>query len=143
MDEQMIEVNEEQQIETAAENTGKIVFANDVVATIAAMAASDVEGIASMSGSAVSFLGKKNATKGVKITMVNETVTVDASVNVKYGFAIQNVCASLQKAMKNAIETMTGLTVASVNVNVVSVVFEKPAEPETEVREEAAEAIEE
>ena len=113
---------------------GKIIFADDVIATIAALAAADVQGVASMSGGVVEglteMLGKKNLTKGVKVEVGSEEAAVDISVNVRYGFAIQEVCQNLQNAIKNAIETMTGLRVVEVNVYVQSVVFEKPAEPE-------------
>lgn len=126
-------------LEVKSADTGRIIFANDVIATIAALAAADVNGVASMSGGVVEglteMLGKKNLTKGVKVEVGTEEAAVDISVNVRYGFAIQEVCQNLQKAIKNAIETMTGLRVVEVNVFVQSVVFDKPAEPEAEKRE--------
>ena len=96
-------------------------------------------GVAGMSGGVVEgiteMLGKKNLTKGVKVEVGSEEAAVDISINVRYGFAIQEVCQNLQNAVKNAIETMTGLRVVEVNVFVQSVVFEKPAEPEKEKKE--------
>ena len=90
-------------------------IANDVIATIAALAAADVAGVAGMSGGVVEgiteMLGKKNLTKGVKVEVGSEEAAVDISINVRYGFAIQEVCQNLQNAVKNAIETMTGLRV--------------------------------
>lgn len=110
---------------------GKIVFADDVIATIAALAISEVEGVAGMSGGMVDGItekfGRKNVTKGVKVEVGSEEAAVDISINVKYGYAIQNVCKKLQDAVKNGIESMTGLKVVEVNVFVQSVVFEKPA----------------
>ena len=113
---------------------GRIIFADDVVATIAALAVSDVEGVSAMSGGMVEgiseILGKKNLTKGVKVEVGTEEAAVDVSVSIRYGFKIRDVCEKIQVAAKNAIETMTGLRVVEVNVFVQSVTFE-PSEQET------------
>lgn len=107
---------------------GKIVFATDVIATIAALAAADVKGVAGMSGGVVEgitqMLGRKNLTKGVKVEVGTEEVAVDVSVVIQYGFRIQDVCAEIQNAIRNAIETMTGLRVVEVNIFVQSITFE-------------------
>ena len=120
--------------EEPVEDGGKIVFANDVIATIAALAAADVEGVAGMSGTMAEGLselfGKKNLTKGVRVEVTDSQVKVVACVNIYYGFKIQEVCKNLQKSIKDAIETMTGLPVVSVDAYVQSVVFEKPKEEE-------------
>ncbi len=111
---------------------GRIIFADEVVATIAALAVSDVEGVSAMSGGMVEgiteMLGKKNITKGVKVEVGQEETAIDVSVSIKYGFKIKEVCENIQKAVKSAIETMTGLRVVEINVFVQGVVFE-PAEP--------------
>ena len=137
----------ETSLEVKGADNGKIIFADDVIATIAALAAADVQGVASMSGGVVEglteMLGKKNLTKGVKVEVGTEKAAVDISVNVRYGFAIQEVCQNLQNAIKNAIETMTGLRVVEVNVYVQSVVFEKPAEPEPEKKEKKEKPVKE
>ena len=137
----------ETSLEVKGADNGKIIFADDVIATIAALAAADVQGVASMSGGVVEglteMLGKKNLTKGVKVEVGTEEAAVDISVNVRYGFAIQEVCQNLQNAIKNAIETMTGLSVVEVNVYVQSVVFEKPAEPEPEKKEKKEKPVKE
>ena len=116
--------------EEPVEDGGKIVFANDVIATIAALAAADVEGVAGMSGTMAEGLselfGKKNLTKGVRVETADNQVKVVACVNIYYGYKIQEVCKTLQKAIKDAIETMTGLPVVSVDAYVQSVVFEQP-----------------
>lgn len=113
---------------------GRIVFADEVVATIAALAVSDVDGVSAMSGGVVEgiseMLGKKNLTKGVKVEVGQEEAAVDISVNIKYGYKIKEVCEKIQLAVKNAIETMTGLKVVEINVFVQSVVFE-PVEQES------------
>ena len=107
---------------------GRIVFADEVVATIAALAVSDVEGVSTMSGGVVEglteMLGKKSLTKGVKVEVGQEEAAVDVSVSIRYGYKIKEVCEKIQTAVKSAIETMTGLRVVEVNVFVQSVVFE-------------------
>ena len=145
----MEEVNQEI-IETVepVNDGGKIVFANDVIATIAALAAAEVEGVAGMSGSVAEGLselfGKKNLTKGIRIEATDKDVKVVVCVNIFYGYRIQEVCKNLQKAIKDAIENMTGLPVTSVDAYVQSVVFEtKEEEPAPEpVPEAEAEAPE-
>ena len=107
---------------------GRILFADEVVATIASLAVSDVEGVSALSGGMVEgiteMLGKKNMTKGVKVEVGQEEAAVDVSVSVRYGYKIKEVCEKIQAAVKSAIETMTGLRVVEVNVFVQSVVFE-------------------
>ena len=109
--------------------SGKIVFANDVIATIAALAAAEIEGIEGMNGGVVGdmveIFGKKNVTKGVKVEVAEETCKVDLSVNVRFGYKIREVCTNLQENVKSAIETMTGLNVTTVNVFVQSVTFDQ------------------
>lgn len=113
---------------------GRIIFADDVVATIAALAVSEVEGVSALSGGVVEgfteMLGKKNLTKGVKVEVGAEEAAVDVTVSIRYGFKIREVCEKIQLAVKNAIETMTGLRVIEINVFVQSVTFE-PTEQES------------
>jgi len=121
--------------------SGKVVFAEDVIATIAYLAANEVEGIEGMSGTAIEGLteklGRKSYTKGIKIEVGTEECAVDLTVIVKYGYRIQDVCKKVQEAIKTAIETMTGLRVVEVNIMVQSVVLEKEKkiieEPKTPV----------
>ena len=111
------------------DETGKIVFANDVIATIAALAAAEIEGIEGMNGGVmgdmVEIFGKKNVTKGVKVDVNEEECRVDLSVNVRFGYKIREVCTNLQENVRSAIETMTGLHVTMVNVFVQSVTFDQ------------------
>ncbi|MEZ4357626.1 MAG: Asp23/Gls24 family envelope stress response protein [Eubacteriales bacterium] len=114
------------------EKNGSITFANDVVATIAGLAATEIDGIAAMSGGIIGgiaeMLGRKNLTKGVKVEITQDKVKVDLFVVVDYGVEIHKVCAAVQKSVKKAIETMTGLEVSEINVNVQGVRIEKPSE---------------
>lgn len=117
------------------DNNGKVTFANDVIAVIAGLAASEIEGIAGMSGSIMGdiaeILGKKNLTKGVKVEVGNEETAIDLFVIVNYGVKIHEVCAEVQKAVKSAVENMTGLKVVEVNINIqgVNISSDKPSEP--------------
>ena len=122
----------------AVVSEGKITFANDVIATIAGLAASEVNGLAGMSGGVVEGfaekLGRKNLTKGIKIEVGTEEVAVSINVIVKYGCIIQDIARDVQNKVKTTIETMTGLTVVEVNVSVLGIEIEK--EPATLVAEE-------
>ena len=124
------------EVDTNIENVqgGKIVFAEDVVATIAYLAASEVEGVHAMIGTTMEGLseklGKKNYTKGVKVEVGTEECACDITVVIKYGYRIQEVAQKVQMEIKNAIETMTGLRVVEVNVNVNAIYFEPEKKPE-------------
>ena len=114
---------------TSNDGGGKIIFATDVIATIAGLAATEVDGVDSLSGTVVEgitgMLGKKNLTKGIKVEVKEDEVALDMSLSVKYGTKIHEVCYKVQQGVKNAIETMTGLRVVMVNVTVQSVTFDK------------------
>ena len=104
---------------------GEVMIADDVIATIAGLAATEVEGVASMQGNLtnelVGKLGVKNLTKGVRITLEDNTVSVDLSVQMCYGYSIPKTCKAIQERVKNAIENMIGLDVSVVNVHIVGV----------------------
>ncbi|MFR9151493.1 MAG: Asp23/Gls24 family envelope stress response protein, partial [Hungatella sp.] len=94
---------------------GEVQIADEVVAIIAGLAATEVDGVDSMAGNItnelVGKLGMKNLSKGVKVEVTEEHVSVDLSLNIKYGFSIPEVCEKVQDKVKSAIENMTGLTV--------------------------------
>jgi len=128
-------MSKEKDLATNESKNGKISFANDVVAIIAGLATIDVEGVAGMSGGMVEgfteLLGKKNLTKGVKVEVGEEEVAVDVYIVVDYGSIINEVAKEVQSAIKNAIETMTGLNVVEVNVYIQGVHIDKDEkEPE-------------
>ena len=104
---------------------GEVQIADEVVAIIAGLAATEVNGVASMAGNItnelVSKLGMKNLSKGVKVTVEESSVLVDITLNLKYGTQIPAVSAKVQDKVKSAIETMTGLSVTEVNIKVASV----------------------
>ena len=109
-------------------NKGEIKIADEVVAIIAALAATEVEGVASMAGNItnelISKLGMKNLSKGVKVDVLEGIVTVSLALNLKYNYSIGEVSAKVQEKVKNAIENMTGLEVADVNIKVAGVEME-------------------
>ena len=104
---------------------GEVKIADEVVTIIAALAATEVEGVASMGGNItnelVSKLGMKNLSKGVKVHVGENDVTVNLALNIKYGCEIPKVSAAVQDRVKTAIETMTGLEVSEVNIKIAGV----------------------
>ncbi len=107
---------------------GEIKIADEVVAIIAALAATEVEGVVSMAGNItnelIGKLGMKNLSKGVKVDVLEGIVTVSLALNLKYNYSIVEVSARVQEKVKNAIENMTGLEVADVNIKVAGVEME-------------------
>ncbi len=114
-------------VDMDTEPTSNIIYANEVVASIAGVAASEVEGIASMCNVSGSILSKKNSniTKGVKVEIGTEEASVDLYVIMEYGTPIQKAGQDAQENVRRAIESMTGLHVVRVDVHVQGVSFEK------------------
>lgn len=104
---------------------GEVMIADDVIATIAGLAATEVEGVFAMQGNLtnelVGKLGMKNLTKGVGIKINGESVSVELSIQMRYGYSIPKTCKAIQERVKNAIENMVGLLVEVVNVHIVGV----------------------
>ncbi len=104
---------------------GNVHVADEVVLIIAGMAATEVEGVTSMYGNItkdiISRLSTKNLSKGVRIEMDGDSVTVEVVINIAYGYSIPTVSQQVQEKVKTAIENMTGLTVAGVNVRIADV----------------------
>ena len=107
---------------------GEVRIADEAVAIIAGLAATEVEGVSSMAGNItnelVSKLGMKNLSKGVKISIVESNVEVDIALNIAYGYSIPEVSGKVQERVKNAIENMTGLEVTEINIRIASVDME-------------------
>ncbi|MCI9174139.1 MAG: Asp23/Gls24 family envelope stress response protein [Lachnospiraceae bacterium] len=111
------------------DNLGEVRIADEVIAIIAGLAATEAEGVSSMAGNItnelVSKLGMKNLSKGIKIEIKENVVRVDVALNIRFGYAIPEVSSKVQERVKSAIENMTGLGVSSVNVSIASVEMEK------------------
>ena len=104
---------------------GEVKIADEVIAIIAGLAATEVKGVAGMCGNItnelVSKLGMKNLSKGVKVNVSEENVSVDLALNIRYGYEIPVVSKKVQEKVKSAIETMTGLEVSVVNIKIAGV----------------------
>lgn len=107
------------------DNLGEIVIADEVIAVIAGLAAMEVDGVASMAGNAtrdlISKIGIKSLSKGVKVDVLEDVVSVDVALNLKYGYKVKEVSRKVQEKAKTAIENMTGLNVADVNVRIAGI----------------------
>ena len=125
-----LDINKEDNIEATEDNKlGEVKIADEVVAVIAGIAATEVEGVDSMAGNITrDFMGKLSGSKiaksmkGVNVEVNDDKVCVDLSVNVSYNYNIPEVSEKVQERVKNAIENMTGLTVLEVNIKIATVV---------------------
>ncbi|MBS4026462.1 MAG: Asp23/Gls24 family envelope stress response protein [Clostridia bacterium] len=117
---------------------GTIKIANDVVAIIAGLAATEIKGVAGMSGGLVGgiaeILGRKNLSKGVKVEVGVKETAIDLFVIVEFGISIADVAQQIQQKVKEMVEAMTGLKVVEVNIHVQGVSFQKEDEKELEPR---------
>jgi len=120
--------------QNTSEEYGKVTFADEVVAIIAGLAATEVKGVAAMSGSMAGGiaekLGRKNLTKGVKVEVGEKEAAIDLYIIVDYGVRIPEVAWNIQENVKKAVETMTGLSVVEVNVHVQGVNFDRDIKDE-------------
>lgn len=127
------------------EEIGNIKIADEVVATVAGIATSEVAGVAGMSGTIAGgiaeILGKKNLGKGVKIEHNGDLVSIDLHLIVVYGTRVPEVAWEIQEKVKKAVESMTGLEVEKVNIFIEGVYIEKEPRKETKPpkKEEASE----
>ena len=116
---------------------GTVKIANEVVAIIAGLAATEIDGVAGMSGGITGditeMLGMKNLSKGVKVEVGEKEAAIDIFIIVEYGSRISDVANTVQKNVKDTVETMTGLNVIEVNVNVQGVNI--PKEPKESKKE--------
>ena len=129
----MAEINDKEKSEY-----GNVRIANEVVAIIAGLAATEVKGVAGMSGGITGgiteILGMKNLSKGVKVEVGDKETAIDLFLIVEYGSKIVEVAKQVQENVKETVETMTGLNVVEVNVNVQGVNIPKEPKLEEEPR---------
>ncbi|MGI6493168.1 MAG: Asp23/Gls24 family envelope stress response protein [Peptococcaceae bacterium] len=108
-------------------DTGSVKISDDVVKIIAGMAAMEIKGVSAMSGGIadgiVEKLGRKNLSRGVKAEVGEKEAAIEISVIIEYGKPIREVASRIQARVKEAVESMTGLKVVEVNVNVQGVSF--------------------
>lgn len=146
MSEEKVNQENEQKIkEEVKEEENGIEISTDVIAVIAGVAVSEVQGVAGMAGGFAGgisevFSGKKNMAKGIKVDKTEATAKIDVNIIVEYGSRIPDVAFDIQNRVKTAVEGMTGLKVVAVNVHVQGVnteaaTEEKEDNTENEVKE--------
>ncbi|OFI07595.1 alkaline shock protein 23 [Clostridium acetireducens DSM 10703] len=119
---------------------GVVKISDEVVGVIAGLATTEIEGIIGMSASLVGGIteilkGKKNLSKGVKVNVGEDSAIIDLYVVVEYGVKIPEVAEKVQKNVKKSVESMTGLTVSSVNIHVQNVMIPQLEETLEEIEE--------
>ncbi|MEE1193503.1 MAG: Asp23/Gls24 family envelope stress response protein [Phascolarctobacterium sp.] len=124
------------------EDYGDIRIADEVISIVASLAAQEVPGVLSMSGGLTDginrFLGKENASKGVRLKFEGKTVNASVYINVEYGSCIPEIALEVQEKVKEAIEAMTGYEVQFVDVNVEGVAKRQATELEKEATSDEA-----
>ena len=105
-----------------SDGEGVIQIANDVVSSIAGLAVMEIEGVARLTGNItrelITKLGRKSLSKGIRLNFSGNEITVDVSIEVKFGYNIVEVSKNVQDRVKTNVNTMTGLKVSTVNVRV-------------------------
>lgn len=119
---------------------GIVKISDEVVGVIAGLATTEIKGIVGMSASLVGGItqilaGKKNLSKGVKVSVGENSASIDLYVVVEYGVRIPEVAVAVQENVKKAVESMTGLTVSTINIHVQNVMIPK-LDDSAEVNEE-------
>ena len=114
---------ENKQYVTQTQDNGAVLISEDVIATIVAHAAQEVEGVVSLNvkpgADIIELIGKKGWGKGLKISIgEDDSLTVDCNITVAYGQSVVSVANAVQTAVSNALESMAGAKIAAVNVNV-------------------------
>ncbi|GAE36342.1 Asp23/Gls24 family envelope stress response protein [Halalkalibacter akibai] len=116
------------ELEEQKSELGKVEISPEVIEVIAGIAASEVDGVATMRGNfatgVAEKLGRKNHGKGVKVELAEDGITVDVSVVITYGVAVPEVANLIQSNIKQALQTMTAIELQAINVHVVGVQFE-------------------
>ena len=118
---------ETKQYITQTRDNGAVMISEDVIATIVAHAVEEVEGIVGLNvkpgADIIEMIGKKNWGKGLKINIADdESLSIDCNVNVAYGYSVVSVANAVQEAISTALESMAGVTITAVNVNVCGIV---------------------
>lgn len=118
---------ENKQYITQMHENGTVMISEDVIADIVAHTVNEVEGVSGLSGKPgadiAEIIGKKNWGKGIKILIADDdALNIDCNITVKYGHSVVNVAKVVQESVTNVLESMTGVTVESVNVNICGIV---------------------
>lgn len=123
------EIDKSAVILTEESGIGAVQIADDVVAMIAYLAATEVEGVSATNGNITNEImnkvAKKNISRGVKVDILGQNVMVDLTVIMDYGYNIPATCQKVQLKVKNAIENMTGLNCTDVNIRIAAINMKK------------------
>lgn len=123
---------------TIVDDYGSVKISEEVVAIIAGIAATDIPGVAGMSGGIAGgiaeILGRKNLSKGVKVEVGEKEAAIDLYIIVEFGARIPEVAWDIQDKVKNAVQSMTGLNVVEVNIHVQGVNFDKETKKEQDTK---------
>ncbi|MGN1311116.1 MAG: Asp23/Gls24 family envelope stress response protein [Clostridia bacterium] len=138
------EIQELESEEITTTDNADIKISNEVVASIAGVAVSEVQGVYSMAGGLAGgisevFSGKKNLSKGIKVEVGEKETKIDVNIIVEYGVRIPDVAFEIQRRVKKAVETMTGLKVSGVNIHVQGIKTNTQENKEKEEEEEEEE----
>lgn len=120
---------ETKQYITQSQENGNVMISEDVISAIVEHAVAEVEGIASLTAKPgadiAELIGKKNWGRGMKVQILEDnSMNIDCNVTVIYGHSVIDVAAAVQNNVRSAVESMTGETVKSVNVNVCEIVHQ-------------------
>lgn len=120
-------MSESREYYSRSEEHGDIYIAEDVLEMIAGAAALEVEGVTGLAGGTMSeqILGRKKLSKGISILWEADNITINVSIQIRYGGTIPEVAKQVQEAVISSVEATSGLKVAAVNVRVGGVTFEK------------------
>lgn len=120
-------MSESREYYSRSEEHGDIYIAEDVLEMIAGAAALEVEGVTGLAGGSMSeqILGRKKLSKGISILWESDNITINVSIQIRYGGTIPEVAKQVQEAVISSVEATSGLKVAAVNVRVGGVTFEK------------------
>jgi len=122
-------MSEDREYIARAEEKGDIYISEDVLAMIAGAAAMEIDGVTGLQGNNLGeqLLGKKSLTRGVVIVREEDSLVVNISITIQYGFAVPDLAKKVQEAVISSLEATSGLTVRAVNIRVGGVTFEKDA----------------
>ena len=108
---------------------GSVSISEDVIAIIAWEAMREVEGFggpaAGIPSDLAELIGRRNASRGIRVTAEEKSVSVDVFITVRFGYSVTKVSRDIQEAISKSVQDMTGVTVSAVNVSVTGIAFEK------------------
>ena len=99
-------------------SVGEVKISDEVVASIADIAAKEVNGVIGLSGGLTDIIGKRHGSKGIKLEIEDKVVKMDLFLNIEYGIRIPDVAWKIQENVKRSIETMTGMTVSTIDIHI-------------------------